>query len=724
MSPAAKLGGHSGVPGHHFIWYEHTSKAGGTAFCACAKQNLPINLVSGPNCFPRDHQTSHAFPNGHADGRVGSMPKKDLLSYLDETGHVIVANEWDVLPRWVLKEPRAILVTSLRDPVDRVLSAYSFFYCGVGRCATPWAASAVEWATQPTDITPNPSSRALWLGRAHSQPWQPNWYVRKFSGRSWSEATFPEDVVQARAALERFHVLLLPRSDAPAEEHALADSLAARLAAHLGWTINCFADRVRAASRLPWLHAPKEANATWGAADVSAHDRARIGKANSLDVEFFVSMRGRLAEAAAAQGSISAEAARALGEGPQYPQQLAAGSDGASTREKRPSTRETNENGLETPTAEASGSGRVVWALMVNDMLVEEAKLMRTADHLLHALGQGGETGKATGRRGDGSGGEEEKASQGTGGRGDAAVGETAGGAHGRFLRGVHIFCAPVMAAKYEALVERHPHRVGRIYLRAYRGTPLVAAAYNTLLTTRDFWAEVYGDLVLLYQIDAVVCPASTFSFSRFFQLDYVGANWCTSRGVTGNCGPWAPSCSRLLQMQSDAFEQALRASNGCCVSWADSLHSVAHNVANKWQNATQCQGQSFRKFWGGNGGISLHNRHAQMTILGMFARSIEIDVKRRARSLGKGKLAEKLVEGEDGFTSKYMAIAGYRVATPEEAAEFGLNVVASSGPKSQRGRPVPLFMHVHDGGNSQTELIQTCGSLPESLIKHSAGAL
>lgn len=123
------------------LWYEHMSKSGGTTFCGLAKSNMPQWQVPQYHCIP---------PKGaKKDGRVGSWPKTELVEYLRENRHAIVASEWDAFPvdklelsgrtlngtALTLREdnnthlggPQFLFLTNVRDTQDRLLSAYIFF---------------------------------------------------------------------------------------------------------------------------------------------------------------------------------------------------------------------------------------------------------------------------------------------------------------------------------------------------------------------------------------------------------------------------------------------------------------------------------------------------------------------------------------------------------------------------------------------------------------------
>ncbi|KAL3812097.1 hypothetical protein ACHAXA_009432 [Cyclostephanos tholiformis] len=136
------------------IWYEHVSKAGGTTFCALAKTNMEIWQVPEYHCMPSRGTNDFYSPY------VGTWTNDVLMRYVAINKHAIVSSEWDPfrLSRLSLSGryldgggilvhdsnyeddrddvargdnvnsgPRLLFVTTLRDPCDRLLSAYTFF---------------------------------------------------------------------------------------------------------------------------------------------------------------------------------------------------------------------------------------------------------------------------------------------------------------------------------------------------------------------------------------------------------------------------------------------------------------------------------------------------------------------------------------------------------------------------------------------------------------------
>lgn len=130
------------------IWFEHISKAGGTSFCGLARANMKPWQVPRWYCMP-------SLKGKLKDGHVGRWTNKELKLYLNESQHAFVSSEFDVFKpsRLAFSErsldvsgttlstqpltmtsnnndhmsPRLLFLTTLRDPCDRLLSAYTFF---------------------------------------------------------------------------------------------------------------------------------------------------------------------------------------------------------------------------------------------------------------------------------------------------------------------------------------------------------------------------------------------------------------------------------------------------------------------------------------------------------------------------------------------------------------------------------------------------------------------
>jgi hypothetical protein len=143
------------------IWYEHVSKAGGTTFCALANANMEVRRVPEYHCMPSSSRNTTTKGINSFSPYVGTWTNDMLLRYLANTKHLVVSSEWDpfrssrlwlsgrdldgdvvatdttdeyddrydgTMPDMnVDRGHRLLFVTTLRDPCDRLLSAYTFF---------------------------------------------------------------------------------------------------------------------------------------------------------------------------------------------------------------------------------------------------------------------------------------------------------------------------------------------------------------------------------------------------------------------------------------------------------------------------------------------------------------------------------------------------------------------------------------------------------------------
>lgn len=165
------------------LWYEHVSKAGGTSFCKLAQSNMRKEEVPAYYCMPRDG----VLP----DGRVGRWPNEKLMKYRTEQAKIrIVSNEWQPFPvdRWQLKS-QLLFVTTLRDPLDRLLSAYHFW--GILHNQEPVKPSFAEWLERKRNRSvgksPQDMGNAVHIGRY-------NFIVWKFSDGLMPQGTHTDDM--------------------------------------------------------------------------------------------------------------------------------------------------------------------------------------------------------------------------------------------------------------------------------------------------------------------------------------------------------------------------------------------------------------------------------------------------------------------------------------------------------------------------------------------------
>lgn len=83
-----------------------------------------------------------------------------------------------------------------------------------------------------------------------------------------------------------------------------------------------------------------------------------------------------------------------------------------------------------------------------------------------------------------------------------------------------------------------------RIFLKPLEEDNLTAGGYNTLFKSLEFWDQVKAENILVFQTDAVLCPASKYKIQDFMKYDYIG---CASyHGAIGNSKEvWAKEFSK-----------------------------------------------------------------------------------------------------------------------------------------------------------------------------------
>ena len=62
-----------------------------------------------------------------------------------------------------------------------------------------------------------------------------------------------------------------------------------------------------------------------------------------------------------------------------------------------------------------------------------------------------------------------------------------------------------------------------RVHLIALDTDNLDGDGYNALFKSMDFWNKVKAENILVFQTDAVLCPASQFKIRDFMKYDYIG---------------------------------------------------------------------------------------------------------------------------------------------------------------------------------------------------------
>lgn len=72
-----------------------------------------------------------------------------------------------------------------------------------------------------------------------------------------------------------------------------------------------------------------------------------------------------------------------------------------------------------------------------------------------------------------------------------------------------------------------------RVHLIPLETDNLDAMGYNVLFKSLDFWNQVKAENILVFQTDAVLCPASEYKIRDFMQYDYIGCG--SYAGAIGN---------------------------------------------------------------------------------------------------------------------------------------------------------------------------------------------
>eukprot|EP00588_Corethron_pennatum_P020259 CAMPEP_0194327154 /NCGR_PEP_ID=MMETSP0171-20130528/39840_1 /TAXON_ID=218684 /ORGANISM="Corethron pennatum, Strain L29A3" /LENGTH=453 /DNA_ID=CAMNT_0039087001 /DNA_START=10 /DNA_END=1368 /DNA_ORIENTATION=- len=116
------------------VYYEHLSKAGGTSFCKLAQSNMPRKEVPDYYCMPSER--------GKIDARIGSWKVEKVKKYFQQQTKRLVSNEWEPFNLdFLALQPKSeadlsggkdgdillMFVTSIRDPINRLLSAHKFW---------------------------------------------------------------------------------------------------------------------------------------------------------------------------------------------------------------------------------------------------------------------------------------------------------------------------------------------------------------------------------------------------------------------------------------------------------------------------------------------------------------------------------------------------------------------------------------------------------------------
>lgn len=99
----------------------------------------------------------------------------------------------------------------------------------------------------------------------------------------------------------------------------------------------------------------------------------------------------------------------------------------------------------------------------------------------------------------------------------------------------------------------------GRISIRPATEVKKYPHDYNKLLLSKNFWQDLPGEHILIFQTDSVLCHASPRKIEDFLQYDYVGAPWAGVPGFNG--GLSLRKRSVMLDLLSRANEVKANAS-------------------------------------------------------------------------------------------------------------------------------------------------------------------
>ena len=74
---------------------------------------------------------------------------------------------------------------------------------------------------------------------------------------------------------------------------------------------------------------------------------------------------------------------------------------------------------------------------------------------------------------------------------------------------------------------------------------------YNNLLTSKNFWKQINGENILIFQTDTCLCSKNKHKIYNILKYDYVGAPWKSKRmpKMGGNGGLSFRKKSKMLQV-------------------------------------------------------------------------------------------------------------------------------------------------------------------------------
>jgi len=120
----------------------------------------------------------------------------------------------------------------------------------------------------------------------------------------------------------------------------------------------------------------------------------------------------------------------------------------------------------------------------------------------------------------------------------------------------------------------------GRLYLTRMDVKNLTLLDYNTLMLTPQFWENILGEHVLLFELDSALCDHSIHKIEEFMSYDYIGAPW-TFEEDSMRCDIYvskADPSKRYVVMQEDLASVRAMKKNGFERVFS---HDVSHSVGN-----------------------------------------------------------------------------------------------------------------------------------------------
>ena len=97
--------------------------------------------------------------------------------------------------------------------------------------------------------------------------------------------------------------------------------------------------------------------------------------------------------------------------------------------------------------------------------------------------------------------------------------------------------------------------------LEIFERPPLEYKAFARAQLQPEYWEQMHGDRVLLFQADSVPCSGTIYKISDFYNYTYVGAPWCFLYVDGGNSGLSMRNKTAfidLLKTHKDRIDQAL----------------------------------------------------------------------------------------------------------------------------------------------------------------------